>query len=215
MALYERERSGHGQFCDMTLHDCGMALLHPHAANFFLSGKRPVATGNPHPNLTPYSKFQTRTCEIFIAAGNDPTFRKLCKFLGLTTVIEDARFASNATRITHRAALTDILNQRFADEDGHEITARMLAAGLPAGPVLHVDEALAAAHTAHRQMVAELGDFRALGTPIKLSRTPGGMRSAPPQFNEHGEAVLRARGFSDQEIEALARDGVLVTQRRK
>ena len=215
MALYERERSGHGQFCDMTLHDCGMALLHPHAANFFLSGKRPVATGNPHPNLTPYSKFQTRTCEIFIAAGNDPTFRKLCKFLGLTTVIDDARFASNATRITHRAALTDILNQRFADEDGHEITARMLAAGLPAGPVLHVDEALAAAHTAHRQMVAELGDFRALGTPIKLSRTPGGMRSAPPQFNEHGEAVLRARGFSDQEIEALARDGVLVTQRRK
>ena len=60
MALHEREKSGKGQFCDMTLHDCGMALLHPHAANFLLNAKRPKATGNPHPNLAPYSKFQTR-----------------------------------------------------------------------------------------------------------------------------------------------------------
>ena len=96
MALYERERSGKGQFCDMTLHDCGMALLHPHAANFFLSGKRPKATGNPHPNLAPYSKFQTRTCEIFVAAGNDPTFRKFCEFLGLPELADDPRFATNA-----------------------------------------------------------------------------------------------------------------------
>ena len=72
MALQERERSGRGQFCDMTLHDCGMALLHPHAANYLLNGKRPRPTGNPHPNLAPYSKFRTRTCEIFVAAGNDP-----------------------------------------------------------------------------------------------------------------------------------------------
>ena len=91
----------------------------------------------------------------------------------------------------------------------------MLAAGLPAGPVLHVDEAMAADHTAHRNMVTELGSYRGLGTPIKLSRTPGGTRSAPPRFNEHGEAVLRARGFSDAEIAELARDGVLVRERRR
>ena len=83
MALHEREKSGKGQFCDMTLHDCGMALLHPHAANFFLNAKRPKATGNPHPNLAPYSKFQTRTCEIFVAAGNDPAFRKFCELLAM------------------------------------------------------------------------------------------------------------------------------------
>jgi len=107
------------------------------------------------------------------------------------------------------------LNARFADEDGHELTRRMLAAGLPAGPVLHVDEAMQADHTAYRNMVTELGAYRGLGTPIKLSRTPGGTRRPPPRFNEHGEAVLRARGFSDDEIAALARDGVLVTQRRR
>ncbi len=141
MALHERERSGRGQYCDMTLHDCGMALLHPHAANFFLSGKRPMATGNPHPNLAPYSKFTTKTCEIFVAAGNDPAFRKFCDFLGIPEVAKDPRFATNGERVVNKAALTEVLNTRFANEDGHELTRRMLAAGLPAGPVLHVDEA--------------------------------------------------------------------------
>ncbi len=214
MALHEREKSGKGQYCDMTLHDCGMALLHPHAANFFLSGKRPVATGNPHPNLAPYSKFQTATCEIFVAAGNDPAFRKLCDFLDIPHVAADPRFTTNGARVTNRDALIEVLNRRFAEEDGHALTLRMLAAGLPAGPVLNVDEAMAAAHTAHRNMVTQLGSFRGLGTPIKLSRTPGGTRSAPPRFNEHGEAVLRARGFSEAEIASLARDGVLVGTRR-
>jgi len=215
MALHEREKSGKGQFCDMTLHDCGMALLHPHAANFFLNGKRPKATGNPHPNLAPYSKFQTRTCEIFVAAGNDPAFRKFCALLEMPDIASDPRFVTNSTRVVHRDALTKKLNARFADEDGYELTRRMLAAGLPAGPVLNVDEAMAASHTEHRNMVTEIGAYRGLGTPIKLSRTPGGTRSAPPRFNEHGKAVLRARGFSEAEVAALAREGVLVEKRRK
>jgi formyl-CoA transferase len=198
----------------MTLHDCGMALLHPHAANFFLNGRRPKATGNPHPNLAPYSKFRTRTCEIFVAAGNDPAFRKFCELLGMPEMASDPRFVTNGARVTNRDALAEALNGRFANEDGHELTQRMLAAGLPAGPVLNIDEAMAAAHTAHRKMVTELGGYRGLGTPIKLSRTPGGTRSAPPRFNEHGAAVLRARGFSDAEIAALAREGVLVQNRR-
>jgi formyl-CoA transferase len=215
MALHERERSGRGQYCDMTLHDCGMALLHPHAANFFLSGKRPKATGNPHPNLAPYSKFTTRTCEIFVAAGNDPAFRKFCEFLGIPELAKDDRFATNGQRVINKAALTEVLNARFAEEDGHELTRRMLAAGLPAGPVLHVDEAMAAEHTAFRNMVAQIGDFRALNTPIKLSRTPGGARTAPPRFNQHGREVLAARGFTEAEIAALEQDGVIVGARRK
>ena len=71
MALHERKQSGLGQYLDMTLYDCGMALLHPQAPNYFLNGKRPMPTGNPHPNLVPYDKYPTRTCEIFIASGNN------------------------------------------------------------------------------------------------------------------------------------------------
>ena len=215
MALHERGKSGQGQYCDMTLHDCGMALLHPHAANYFLSDKRPKATGNPHPNLVPYSKFKTKTCEIFIAAGNDPAFRKFCEFLGIPDVAKDERFATNGARVINRDALTEILEKRFSTEDGHDLTRRMLMVGLPAGPVLHVDEAMAADHTAFREMVADIGDYRALNTPIKLSRTPGGARTRPPRFNQHGREVLLARGFSEAEIATLEADGVIVGARRK
>jgi formyl-CoA transferase len=215
MALQERERSGQGQYLDMTLHDCGMALLHPHAANYFLSGKRPVPTGNPHPNLAPYSKFRTRTCEIFVAAGNDPAFRKFCGFLGMPELAADPRFATNGGRVTNREALTAVLEARFAAEDGHDLTRRMLEAGLPAGPVLHVDEAMAADHTAHREMVTELDGYRGLGTPIKLSRTPGGTRAVPPRFAEHTAEVLARHGFTTDEVAALEAEGVLVGTRRK
>lgn len=215
MALQERHRSGRGQYLDMTLHDCGMALLHPQAANHFLNGKRPVATGNPHPNISPYSKFRTRTCEIFVACGNDPAFRKFCAFLGLDGLPEDPRFRTNGDRVTNRPALTEVIERRLADEDGHALCDALLRAGLPAGPVLHVDEAMAAAHTQHRQMVTELDWYRGLGTPIKMSRTPGGTRTPPPRFNEHGEDVLARHGFSAEEIAELKASGVLPEARRR
>jgi len=215
MALQERERSGQGQFLDMTLHDCGMALLHPQAANFFLNGKRPKATGNPHPNISPYAKFATRTCEIFCAVGNEPAWRKFCEFLGLPDLVADPRFATNALRVENRAELDAILGPRLAEEDGHALCDAMLRAGLPAGPVMHVDEAMEAAHTAHRGMVTEMGAYRGLGTPIKMSRTPGGTRNPPPRFNEHGEGILARHGFSEAEIAELKAQGIVVETRRR
>ena len=138
MALQERARSGRGQFVDMTLHDCGMALLHPSAANFLLSGKRPVATGNPHSNITPYDTYPTKTCEVFLTIGNDGQFRKLAAAIGHATLADDPRFASNALRCEHRDALTAILVAAFAEEDGHALSDRLAGLGLPAGPVLHM-----------------------------------------------------------------------------
>ena len=220
MALHERARSGQGQFVDMTLHDCGMALLHPQAANFFLNGKRPVPLGNPHPNIAPYEKYQTRTGEIFIAIGNDGQFRRLCTHLGLPELGTDARFLTNGDRLRNRPALQAELGAAMAQQDGHALCGALLRAGLPAGPVLAVDEAMAASHTAARAMVTELplpggGQYRALGTPIKLSRTPGGTRAAPPRFNEHGADVLAGLGYAEAEIEAMRRDGILLDTRRR
>ncbi|WP_439596195.1 CaiB/BaiF CoA transferase family protein [Falsiroseomonas sp.] len=214
MALQERTKSGQGQFLDMSLHDCGMALLHPQAANYFLNDKRPKATGNPHPNISPYSKYRTKTCEIFLAVGNDPTFRKVCNFLSLDSLPDDPRFKTNGDRLTHRDTLTEILEARLAAEDGHALCDRLLKAGVPAGPVMHVDEAMNAPHTAHRQMVTELGSYRGLGTPIKMSRTPGGTRAAPPRFNEHGDEILARHGFAAEEVDALKAKGIVVAARR-
>jgi crotonobetainyl-CoA:carnitine CoA-transferase CaiB-like acyl-CoA transferase len=105
--------------------------------------------------------------------------------------------------------------EEFSTEDGHVLADRLAKLGLPAGPVLHVDEALAAPHTAARQMVTELDGYRALGTPIKLSRTPGGLRTIPPKFGEHGAAVLSELGYSETEIAGLIDDGVLHTKRKR
>jgi crotonobetainyl-CoA:carnitine CoA-transferase CaiB-like acyl-CoA transferase len=215
MALQERARSGVGQYLDMTLYDCGMALLHPQAANFFLNGKRPTGTGNPHPNLVPYDKFPTRTCEIFIASGNNGQFRKLCEIIGRVDMADDPRFASNADRIVNRDALREQLAAAFAEQDGNELALKLIRGGVPAGPVLPVDESTAAPHTAHREMVTELGWYRGLGTPIKLSRTPGGTRAAPPAFGGHGAEILAQHGYSPEQIAELTASGVVLRERRR
>jgi len=215
MALHERARSGLGQYLDMTLHDCGMALLHPQAANFFLNGKRPMALGNPHPNLAPYEKFRTRTCDIFIAIGNDGQFRKLCELTGQPEMAADPRFRCNADRLANRAAITAAFATVFAGQDGYALADRLLRSGVPAGPVLAVDEALAAPHTAARRMVTERDGYRGLANPVKLSRTPGATRRPPPRFAEHGDEVLAEHGFTEAEIAALKQAGVLCSARRK
>jgi formyl-CoA transferase len=215
MALYERGRSGRGQYCDMTLHDCGMALMHPQSANFFLNGRRPVATGNPHPNLAPYEKYKTSTCEIFIASGNNGQWKKLAEALGKPELGSDKRFLDNADRLANRAAMIAELAALLVDRDGESFCIELLKIGIPAGPVRPIDVAMAAEHTAAREMVTELDGYRGLGTPIKLSRTPGGTRRKPPRYGEHGEEVLREHGFSAADIATLKSGGILHTSRRR
>jgi len=215
MALHDRSKTGLGQYCDMTLHDCGMALLHPQAANYFLNGKRPMPMGNPHPNLAPYEKYKTKTCEIFIASGNNGQWKKLCEALGKAELGLDPRFLNNSDRLGNRAEMIAELGALLADQDGHELCLRLLNQGLPAGPVMPIDESMVAPHTAARDMVTELDDYRGLGTPIKLSRTPGGTRRKPPRYGEHSDEVLREHGFSAADIATLKSGGVLYTSRRR
>jgi crotonobetainyl-CoA:carnitine CoA-transferase CaiB-like acyl-CoA transferase len=214
MALHERARSGQGQYLDMTLHDCGMALLHPQAANYFLNGRRPMPLGNPHPNIAPYETYATRTGTVFIAVGNDGQFRKLCEQLGRPELAADPRFLTNGDRLSNRPQLVQRLAALFAGSDGRVLCDELLRAGVPAGPVLAVDEATASPQAQARGMVADLGVTRVLDTPIKLSRTPGGARTAPPRFGEHGEAVLQELGYTDEEVARLREQGVLHEVRR-
>ena len=103
----------------------------------------------------------------------------------------------------------------LASQDGVALCDRLLRAGLPAGPVLAVDQAMAAPHTAARAMVAEVDGLRMLGTPIKLSRTPGGVRARPPRFGEHGTEVLTRAGYAAADIRWLQEAGVLHVARRR
>jgi crotonobetainyl-CoA:carnitine CoA-transferase CaiB-like acyl-CoA transferase len=209
LALYERERSGRGQHIDVTLYDSALAMTHPHGANWFLSGKTPGRTGNDNPNIAPYSLYHTNSSALYIAVGNDLQFGRLCQVIGVPELTKDARFALNASRVTNNSALTALIETAIAERDGGELCTALLKAGVPAGLVQTIPEALMHPHTKHRDMLVELGEYRWTGIPVKLSRTPGEVRLPPPEFNQHVDEILGESGFSSDEISALRREGVV------
>lgn len=215
MALLERERSGRGQYVDMTLYDCGLALMHPHVPNYVLSDKVPGRTGNQHPNIAPYDLFTTKTVDVFVAGGNDRAFKKLCAELGKPELGEDSRFATNADRLTNQKELNAELQVLLDDVDGNALCDRLLAAGLPVGPMRDTAEVMAHPHTEHRDMAIEKDGYRNWGIPIKFSRTPGSIKRRPPRFAEHGRDILREHGVAEEAIEALIESGVVLERRRK
>ena len=215
MALYERQKSGKGQFLEVSLYDTGVALLHPHAANFFMSGKTPVPTGDSHPNLTPYDQYKTQTRNVFVGAGNDRQFRILCQELGVPELADDPRFRVNSDRLKNRKELDETLRALFLKADPEELCKRLLAAGVPAGAVQAMPEVVNHPHTKHREMVVELDGYQGTGIPTKLGRTPGSVRRKPPQFAADGQAILKEAGYSETEIDGLVKDGVVFTERRK
>jgi formyl-CoA transferase len=214
MALYERDRSGQGQFIDTALYDSALSLMHPHFANYFLSGKVPGLTGNTHGNLAPYGMFATATCRVMIGAGNNRAFRRLCEELGLPQLPDDARFKTNGDRLNNREALNAIIADKLAAVDGVAFALKLLQAGLPCGPVLDTEQVLTHPHATARGMLVEKGWYKGVGTPIKLSRTPGSVKSAPPRFSEHTRQVLAEHGFDAAAIARLTAAGVLVEKRR-
>jgi crotonobetainyl-CoA:carnitine CoA-transferase CaiB-like acyl-CoA transferase len=182
LALHDRNKTGKGQFVEAALYDSGLSLLHPHAANYFVSAKPPVRTGNSHPNIAPYSLYATGTCPIFVAVGNDKQFRKMCEMIGAPHIADDARFLTNAVRVENRDALQAALEEALAAFDGAAIAPKLIDAGVPCGPLLGVAEALTHPHAAHRDMIVDIGEYRGIGSPIKLSRTPATYRRPPPGF---------------------------------
>src|SRR6202451_3304814 len=194
MALAERQKSGLGQFLETTLYECGLAVMHPHAANYFMHGKPPSLTGNEHPNLVPYAIFPTKTDDIFIAAGNDGTFRKLAKEIGKPELGTDPRFARNKDRIANREALRVELAAVFSQHDAEPLCNRLLAAGLPAGPVQSINQALTSAHTAHRGDIVEKDWYKGVASPIRMERSKASLRRVPPKFSQDTAEELAAFG---------------------
>ncbi|MGD9863535.1 MAG: CaiB/BaiF CoA transferase family protein [Pseudodonghicola sp.] len=209
LALHDRGRSGRGQFIDATLFDSAISLLHPHAANYLMSGKTTVRTGNDHPNISPYSTYATATRAVYLAVGNDRQFQKLCAEIGAPGIAADPRFATNTDRVINREALRHALEAAMARMDGGALADRLIRAGVPAGPVLDVAESLAHPHTAHRDMRVDMGDYRGVGAPVRLSRTAPAYRSPPPRFAQHSVEILRDVGYSEEEIARLISSGIV------
>jgi crotonobetainyl-CoA:carnitine CoA-transferase CaiB-like acyl-CoA transferase len=215
LALQERAHSGRGQSVEATLYDSALALLHPYAANWFMTRTAPKRTGNAHPNVAPYDQFQTKTKRIFLAVGNNRQYARLCAEIGRPELAEDARFRDVKDRNTNRAALRGEIEAALAAIDGEALTLRLLDRGVPCGVVQDLPDALTHPHTLHRGMIYEQGAYRAVGNPVKLSRTPAGLHRLPPRFGEANRAVLKEAGFSEAEIDRLVESGIVGTTLRE
>jgi len=215
MSLYERNRSGKGQFVDATLYDSAIALHQPHAPNYFMAGQKPKLFGNSHGNLAPYANFPTKGRNIVIGAGNDGQFRKLVQMLGKPEMADDPRFKTNKDRLAHKAEMEAELRALTKDRDGEPFANELMRNGVPSGAVMEVPDVMEHPHTRHRNMVWEKDGYRNVGNPVKLSRTPPAVRSKPKKFGNDTRAVLAERGYSPAEIDRLIAAGVALTDIRK
>ncbi len=214
LAIHDRNSSGQGQAIEVTLYDSALSLMHPHFPNYFLSRKVPQLTGNQHSNLVPYGMYPTKTVPVMLGAGNNRAFKKVCEVLGRPELAEDERFATNGDRLKNRDALNEIIMAKLAEVDGVAFALELLKSGLPCGPVLDTGQVAESEHTRARGMVYEEDWYKGMGTPVRLSRTPGGYKSTPPKFSAHAREVLAEHGFDNDAIEKLAASGVLVEKRR-
>ena len=182
------------------------------AQNALVTGREPERHGNAHPNIVPYQDFETSSGRIAVAAANDGLFRALCSVMGLEELSADERFATNAARVEHRRALVPLLVARFRERSAEDWLAGLEAAGVPAGKVRSVSDALAAAAAAGRPATVTVehptaGPLDLVGSPIwGATRTEA---TAPPLLGEHTAEVLSELGRSPEEIAALAARGVI------
>jgi crotonobetainyl-CoA:carnitine CoA-transferase CaiB-like acyl-CoA transferase len=214
-ALIARGRTGRGQLVEVALLDAVTALLTYQAERFLTTGTTPTRAGNRHASIAPYDAFQAADGMLIVAIGSDALWLSFCRAAGLTDLAADATLATNAGRVEAYATLRPRLAAAIAGRRRDEWIGVLRAAGVPTGAVRTIDEALADPQIAARDMLARVlhptvGPLDVLGVPVKLSETPGAVRTAPPLLGQHSRAVLTADvGLDENAIERLRVAGVV------
>jgi crotonobetainyl-CoA:carnitine CoA-transferase CaiB-like acyl-CoA transferase len=203
---------GEGARIEVPLLDSGLAGLVNVAQNALVTGSEPERHGNAHPNIVPYQDFETASGRIAVAAANDGLFGALCSVMGLPELGSDERFATNSARVEHRGELVPLLAERFRSRSAEQWLADLDAAGVPAGKVRSVPEALEAAAAAGRPATVTVehptaGPLDLVASPI-WGATQADVRP-PPLLGEHTAEILAELGRSTEEITALAELGAI------
>ena len=215
LALIARGTTGRGQHVDISMFDSTLALLTYQAQRTLITGTAPTRQGNQHASIAPYNTYEAADGTLVLAVGNDDQFVRFCKVSALPHVAADPRFATNDDRVKHYDALHPIVAAAIASDTVEGWLQKLREAGVPAGAVRQIDAALADAQVAARHMVEVVnhttaGAVPVLGVPVKLSETPGSVRSAPPVLGQHTRHVLNDDlGLSGHEIDALVGAGVV------
>jgi crotonobetainyl-CoA:carnitine CoA-transferase CaiB-like acyl-CoA transferase len=212
-ALQARTRTGRGQLCEVNLHDTGLQMLANVAANHLMSRKEPGRYGNGHPNIVPYRTYPASDGELAVAVGNDSQFAAFSAVLDNPGWSSDPRFARNRDRVANRDEIDGLVAARIATRTRAEWIELLDAAGIPAGPINLVSEALSSAQAIAREMVIDMdhpavGPIRLLGLPLRFSETPASLRLPPPELGADTTSVLSELGLSSDEIDFLRERGI-------
>lgn len=191
MALLARQRTGQGQRVEATLFDTALSMLIPQGVNWMVSGTEPTLSGSAHPNIATYDRFDVSDGQMFLGIVNDSQFIRFCKLIHREDLSENPLFLSNSSRMANRQTLRSELALALKNFTKAPLCEALMAAGVPAGPVNTIPEALQQPHALERAMVVSRPDYQGLGIPVKLSGTPGQIGRRPPKLGEHNDEIIR------------------------
>ena len=215
LALRVKEKTGEGQRVDVSMLEGQMSLLNVNISAYLADGEMPVPMGTAYKALLPYQTFRTATRDLAIAIGSQKLWKIFCPLIGHPEIIDDPKFIDNAARIANRDALIQLVQHAFLTKSYEEWEQILLKAGIPVGAVNNLQEMLDHPQVAARGAMVDTehpraGPVKLVGVPVKLSRTPGAIRSPSPMLGEHSAETLReVLGMGDAEIKRLMQAGVV------
>jgi len=208
-ALFRRERTGEGANVDMALFDTQLAVLANQVSNALVSGKDPPRQGNTHPNIVPYQPFAAADKPLIVAVGNDRQFARLAEICGHPEWAGDDRFATNAARVANREEIVWLVSECIRRKPADEWFEKLEAAGIPAGPINTISQALADVQAQHRRMVRTMAGLSVMGSPVRIDGDRADTDLPPPALGEHTNDVLAEYLQDASDIERLRSAGVI------
>ncbi len=213
-AYINRLVTGKGQHVDASLLESGMAYTLYESATYFATGEVAGPLGSAHRMIAPYQAFATQDGYINIGAANQNNWERMCRAVGRDDLLDDARFASNPERMVNIQSLTPIMEETFRTQTTAHWVNVLERAGVPCGPIYNIEQVYADPHVQSRDMAVELqhpkaGGIRNIGVAVKLSDTPGSVRTPAPLLGQHTDDVLTEFGYADADIATLRQSGAL------
>jgi formyl-CoA transferase/CoA:oxalate CoA-transferase len=215
LALRAKEKSGIGQAIDVSMMEGQLALLGTMIANYCATGEIPGPMGTAYKALLPYQTFRTGTRDLALAVGSEKLWKIFCPVIGCPELAGDPRFRSNSERNRNRESLIARLQQVFLTRSYEEWETLLTESGIPVGAINNLAQVVDHPQVKARGSIVEIdhpraGKVRVVGVPVRLSATPGSIRTPSPALGEHTAAVLRELlGLGAAEIDALQASGAL------